>query len=79
MADTWYDLECYEDEEEMTIGEYDITVSPNDFNISTLFNLMDNGVIRLPAFQRNYVWDIKGASKLIESIILGLPIPQVFL
>lgn len=79
MADTWYDLECYEDEEETTIGEYDITVSPNDFNISTLFNLMDNGVIRLPAFQRNYVWDIKGASKLIESIILGLPIPQVFL
>ncbi len=79
MPDTWYDLEYYEEEEETTIGEYDITVSPNDFNISTLFNLMDNGVIRLPAFQRNYVWDIKAASKLIESIILGLPIPQVFL
>lgn len=79
MADIWYDLENYEEEEETTIGEYDITVSPNDFNISTLFNLMDNGVIRLPAFQRNYVWDIKAASKLIESIILGLPIPQVFL
>ena len=75
----WYDLENFEEEDVTTISEYDITVSPNDFNISTLFNLMDNGVIKLPAFQRNYVWDIKVASKLIESIILGLPIPQVFL
>lgn len=33
----------------------------------------------MPPFQRNYVWDEKRASKLIESIILGLPIPQVFL
>ncbi len=79
MAELWYDLESFEDEEEIYISEYDIAVSPNDFNISTLFNLMDNGVIRLPAFQRNYVWDIKAASKLIESIILGLPVPQVFL
>ncbi|MBN7774153.1 DUF262 domain-containing protein [Clostridium aminobutyricum] len=77
--DTWYDLENFDDEEAIAINEYDITVSPNDFNISTLFSLMDNGVIKLPAFQRNYVWDIKAASKLIESIILGLPIPQVFL
>ena len=77
--DSWYDLENFGDEEETLINEYDITVSPNDFNISTLFSLMDNGVIKLPAFQRNYIWDIKEASKLIESIILGLPIPQVFL
>lgn len=81
MAETevWYDLENFDDEEGTTISEYDVTVSPNDFNVSTLFSLMDNGVIKLPAFQRNYVWDIKAASRLIESIILGLPIPQVFL
>ncbi|WP_404802493.1 DUF262 domain-containing protein [Bacillus swezeyi] len=28
---------------------------------------------------RNYVWDRNRASKLIESIIIGLPIPQIFL
>jgi len=76
---TWYDIEPYEDDAENTIREYDITSTPNDFNITTLFNLMDNGVIKIPPFQRNYVWDEKRASKLIESIILGLPIPQVFL
>jgi uncharacterized protein with ParB-like and HNH nuclease domain len=79
MVDTWYDIEPYEEDTENIIREYDITSTPNDFNITTLFNLMDNGVIRIPPFQRNYVWDEKRASKLIESIILGLPIPQVFL
>lgn len=34
---------------------------------------------KIPGFQRNYIWDLKRASKLIESIIIGLPIPQVFL
>lgn len=75
----WYDIEENEYEEENGIKEYDITSTPNDYNIATLFNLIDNGIIRMPPFQRNYVWDVKRASKLIESIILGLPIPQVFL
>lgn len=77
--DTWYEPELDEVREDPAIKEYDITSTPNDFNISTLFNLIDNGVIKMPPFQRNYVWDIKRASKLIESIILGLPVPQVFL
>ena len=77
--DMWYDLELYEQDDETIIKEYDITSTPNDFNISTLFNLIDNGIIKMPLFQRNYVWDKKRASRLIESIILGLPIPQVFL
>ena len=35
--------------------------------------------MKIPGFQRNYVWDIKRASKLIESLLLGLPVPQMFL
>jgi len=33
----------------------------------------------IPGFQRNYVWDLRRASKLIESLIIGLPVPQTFL
>lgn len=76
--DKWYTDLC-EEEPETVVKEYDITATPNDFNILTLFSLIDNGVIKMPPFQRNYVWDEKRASKLIESIILGLPVPQVFL
>ena len=57
--DNWYDIGENEIEEENSIKEYDITSTPNDYNIATLFNLIDNGVIRMPPFQRNYVWDMK--------------------
>ena len=62
-----------------SIKEYDITAAPNDFNIKSLYEFLDSGVIVIPSFQRNFVWDIKRASKLMESIIIGLPIPQIFL
>jgi hypothetical protein len=61
------------------IDEYDLTSSPNDFNVSTIVNFIKSGAVKIPGFQRNFVWDIKRASKLIESLIIGLPVPQVFL
>jgi hypothetical protein len=36
-------------------------------------------IIVQPGFQRNFVWDIKKASKLIESFILGYPVPNILL
>ena len=67
------------DLDDSTVRQYDVTATPNDFNIRTIFDFIDEGLVKIPGFQRNYVWDIKRASKLIESIIIGLPIPQVFL
>lgn len=66
-------------EGDYVFGEYEITSSPNDFNILTLYNFLESGVVKIPSFQRNFVWDIGRASKLIESLIIGLPIPQIFL
>ncbi len=74
----WLDGDIQSDDS-YTIGEYEITTSPNDFNIKTMYDFIKSGAIKIPGFQRNYVWDIKRASKLIESIIIGLPIPQIFL
>ncbi len=76
----WYVDESDEDTEKgYPIGEYEITTSPNDFNITTLVHFIESGVVKIPGFQRNFVWDIGRASKLIESLIIGLPIPQIFL
>jgi uncharacterized protein with ParB-like and HNH nuclease domain len=68
-----------EENDEIEINEYDITASPNDFNVSTIFSFIESGAVRIPGFQRNYVWDSSRASKLIESLILGIPVPQIFL
>ena len=78
MAEAWFD-DYAEDEDELQIDEYDITATPNDFNVSTLFNFIESGAVRIPGFQRNFVWDQVRASKLIESLILGIPVPQLFL
>ena len=74
----WYEDEA-EETEDIPIKEYEVTAAPNDFNIKTIFDFVDSGAVKIPGFQRNYVWDKKRASKLIESLIIGLPIPQMFL
>lgn len=45
----------------------------------TLGSFIDRGAVRIPGFQRHFVWDLPRASRLIESLILGLPVPQLFL
>ena len=61
------------------VDKYDLVSSPNDFNTKTLVDFIDSGVVIIPGFQRNFVWDVKRSSRLIESIIVGLPVPQIFL
>ena len=75
---SWFSDDGGEDVDS-SFKDYDITASPNDFNLSTIVNFIDTGPFKVPGFQRNYVWDLKKASKLIESIMIGLPVPQVFL
>ena len=67
------------DDTEPSIAEYDLSTVPSDFNVMTLKQLVDNGWLRIPGFQRHFVWDLTRASKLIESLILGVPVPQLFL
>lgn len=74
----WFE-DYADDIDDLQVEEYDITAAPNDFNVLTIHSFLESGAVRIPGFQRNYVWDINRASKLIESLILGLPVPQVFL
>lgn len=73
------EFELEKSEEEITIRPYEVDCLPNDYNITTLMSLIARGYMKIPSFQRNYVWKIDMASKFIESIIIGLPIPQLFL
>jgi len=77
--DTCDTFEDEYDEAGSAIKPYEVDCLPNDYNITSLISLIDRGYLRIPSFQRNYVWKRDMASKLIESIVLGLPIPQIFL
>jgi len=74
----WFEDSEIEDSN-IQIDEYDLSSTPNDSNVITIYNFMDSGVVKIPAIQRNFVWDIKKSSKLVESLILGHPVPQIFL
>lgn len=50
-----------------------------DLSVRELISQYEDGDIIKPELQRNYVWDRKEASRFIESLLLGLPIPSIFL
>lgn len=43
-------------------------------NYSTLINEVTTGQVKIPQFQRKFVWDKKASAKLIDSILKGYPI-----
>lgn len=50
-----------------------------DMSIGEIISLYRDGDLRLnPAFQRLYRWDLDHKVKFIESILIGIPIPQIF-
>lgn len=65
------------EEDEVSV-EYDIASYPSDLTLSVLAEMWENDDIIIPEFQRNFVWNMKQSSLLIESFLLGLPVPQVF-
>ena len=51
-----------------------------DWTVETILNQLRKGNIDLnPRYQRRNAWDITKKSKLIESLIIGLPVPEVIL
>lgn len=61
------------------IERYQINTFTQDRAIETLLKWYDNKKLILPEFQRDYVWTYANSCRLIESILLNLPIPNIFL
>ena len=67
------------DDEEGQDIRYDIMPYPADYTVKGLYEKWQAGQLLIPDYQRNYVWSQIQASRFIESFLLGLPVPQVFL
>ncbi len=65
--------------EEAPIARYDITSYGIDFDVEGLVKRIKRGDIFIPPFQRSFVWKLTESSRLIESLLLGLPVPGIFL
>lgn len=73
------ELHTVEEKEEEAYVEFEIATYPSDYTLEILSAMVAKGEITVPDYQRKYVWTIQQASKLIESFLMGLPVPQIFL
>lgn len=79
------ELKFIDDSDEEVILEkesdfQEITSYTVNNSVRTIVDMIDNDIIDLkPEFQRDFVWDIRRASKLIDSLISNLPIPNTLL
>ncbi len=84
-----FDDEDYQDEEALIQEDasallagknYDAVVTATDWTVETLISQLKKRNIKLdPSFQRRDAWTAKRKSEFIESLFLGLPVPQVVL
>ena len=66
-------------EESVEIDEYSISIYGADFDVEGILRRFSRGDIVIPEFQRRYVWTRPQASRFVESLLLGLPVPGIFL
>ena len=68
------------EEEDLDVGSpiYRITSYPSDPDLETLYLRWQRSDLVIPAFQRGFVWKPVQASRLIESFLMGLPVPGIF-
>lgn len=58
---------------------YNITAWGADLSFRELITMWEEEELIKPEIQRNYVWDKTEASRFIESLLMGLPVPSIFL
>ena len=58
---------------------YNITSWGADLSFRELITMYDEKELIKPELQRHYVWDKVEASRFVESLLLGLPVPSIFL
>jgi len=74
------DLGENDDEEEFAFppAERRVITQPLDLSVQTLLEQWTTKQLVLPEIQREYVWDNAKASRLIESLLLNIPIPVLY-
>ncbi len=81
LDDSTDDIKIEADNSDETVGikEYMVTSYGIDYDVEGYVRRLQNGDIAIPEYQRKYIWDQKRASRFIESLLLNLPVPGIFL
>lgn len=90
MSDNWLQTEDDDEEDlepsseqsealDLSTGERRLVTQPYDLGVKGIADDIEQGRINLEIqYQRKYVWDRGKASRLIESLLLNIPIPVCY-
>ena len=78
MTDIIETIKC-EDDSYSDDDLYNISSWGADLSFREIVSMYDEGDLIKPELQRKYVWTKVEASRFIDSILLGLPVPSIFL
>ncbi|WP_082050616.1 GmrSD restriction endonuclease domain-containing protein [Risungbinella massiliensis] len=67
-------LELYPENNRVNLRAKMIQLENKDFKFDPLIDAIQDGSIKIPRFQREFVWSIEESAKLLDSIIKGYPI-----
>ena len=62
----------------LPLAERKVSTQPLDLSVQTLVEQWKLDVLVLPEIQREYLWDDGKASRLVESLLLKIPIPALY-
>ncbi|WP_457279133.1 DUF262 domain-containing protein [Polaromonas sp. P5_D5] len=72
-------------EEQIRLLQREVDYQTKEFTVELLVQKYQSGLeddeneIFIPAYQRQFVWNAPRQSKFVESVMLGLPIPYIFI
>src|SRR3984893_1761020 len=58
---------------------FSITSYGADYTVDSIISRLKSEAFYVPKFQRRFVWSQRHASRFIESLLWGLPVPGIFL
>ena len=82
------DIELFEDKDEIKEDEVvevpkeirRLNIETHDYPIKVIVEMIQDGdIILRPHYQRGFIWDRTKSSLLIESVMLNIPLPPVYL
>ena len=77
MNDVEIEDECRD--ETVGMSQFAITGYGADYDVEGIVRRLEREDIIIPKFQRNFVWSQIRSSRFIESLLMGLPVPGIFL
>ena len=66
-------------EDDVNSRRYSLTSYGADYSVQSVVQQINAKLIYVPDFQRQFVWSREESSRFIESLLLGFPVPGVFL